>query len=307
MIITDIINWVERQPYWQQVIAEKLLSDRSITDEDIEEIFLIFKKENGLVSEPIEKKGLNFSNSNTVTSNIPDIKWRGLSNVSGVNAINNKETFPVGDEVTIVYGENGSGKSGYTRILNNIFISRGDKNILPNLFEETSEPPSSKIIFEDESGNIEEIQYPTDKNHPYTNRITVFDSYSAIHDLTKEAELSFSPTEFGFFDDFLLNIEKIKSKFEEEILAKKVQNEFIKYFDKETSIKHTVAQLNSETDINQFKDKIKVSEADINKNKESITRRAELQSMNLDGKKNEYQKLISNLDSIKTKIISLNK
>ncbi|MER1987366.1 MAG: AAA family ATPase [Solibacillus sp.] len=307
MIITDIISWVERQPYWQQVIAENLLSNSSITDEDIEEIFLIFKKENGLVSEPLEKSRLNFSNSKTVTSDIPDIKWRGLSNVSGVNALNTKEIFPVGDEVTLVYGENGSGKSGYTRILNNIFISRGDKNILPNLFEETSEPPSSKVIFEDDSGNIEEIHYPTDMDHPYTKRIIVFDSQSAIHDLTKEAELSFSPTEFNFFDDFLLNIEKIKSKFEEEISAKKVENDFIKYFDKETSIKHAVAQLNSETDIIQFKDTIKVSEADINKNKENITRRAKLQSMNLEGKKKEYQKLISNLDSIKTKIICLNR
>ncbi|MRJ47053.1 hypothetical protein [Fundicoccus ignavus] len=209
MIITDIISWVERQPYWQQVIAEKLLSNRTITDEDIEEIFLIFKKENSLVSEPLEKNGLNFSNSKTDTSKIPNIKWRGLSNVSGVNAIKNNEVFPVGDEVTLVYGENGTGKSGYTRILNNIFISRGDKNILPNLFEKSSEQPSSKVIFEDDSGNIEEIHYPTDKDHPYTNRITVFDSHSAIHDLTKEAELSFSPTEFNFFDDFLLNIEKM--------------------------------------------------------------------------------------------------
>ena len=47
-------------------------------------------------------------------------------------------------------------------------------------------------------------------------------------------------------------------KFEEEISAKKVQNGFTKYFDKETSIKQAVAQLSSETDINQFKDKIKV-------------------------------------------------
>lgn len=306
MIITDIISWVERQPYWQQVIAEKLLSNRAITDEDIEGIFLIFKKENSLVSEPLEKNGLNFSNSKTDTSKIPNIKWRGLSNVSGVNAIKNNEVFPVGDEVTLVYGENGTGKSGYTRILNNIFISRGDKNILPNLFEKTSEQPSSKVIFEDDSGNIEEIHYPTDKDHPYTNRITVFDSHSAIHDLTKEAELSFSPTEFNFFDDFLLNIEKIKNKFEEEISKRKIQNDFVNYFDKETSIKHVVSQLSSETDINQFKNQIKVTEKDIIKNKENTRRRAYLQSMNLDGKKTEYQKVISNLNSIKTKIINLN-
>ncbi len=45
VIITDIIKWVEKQSYWEQVVAEKLLSGSQITDEDIEEIFLIFKKE----------------------------------------------------------------------------------------------------------------------------------------------------------------------------------------------------------------------------------------------------------------------
>lgn len=306
MIINDIIEWVEKQPYWQQVLAEKILKGSQITDGDIDETLLIFKKEKKLVSETLEKKELNYSVNKATTNEVPIIKWKGLSNVCGVNAIKNNENFPVGDRVTLVYGENGSGKSGYARLLNNIFISRGDKNILPNLFSSSSESPSSKIIFEDENGSTKEIEYPNDKDHPNTKRITVFDSHSAIHDLTKEAELSFSPTEFKFFDDFLSCIEKIKSKFEEEISKKNVQNDFIKSFDKETSIKYAVSQLGSETNINQFKDLIRVSEADIKKDEENTTRKAKLQSMNIDQKKTEYKKLISDLETIKSKSSSLN-
>ena len=44
MIMIGIISWVERQSYWQQVIAEKLLKRRIITYDDVEENFLNFKK-----------------------------------------------------------------------------------------------------------------------------------------------------------------------------------------------------------------------------------------------------------------------
>jgi len=56
MIITDIIKWIEKQSYWEQVVAEKLLSGSQITDEDIEEIFLIFKKEKELNGETLQKE-----------------------------------------------------------------------------------------------------------------------------------------------------------------------------------------------------------------------------------------------------------
>ncbi|MDS9470865.1 AAA family ATPase [Sporosarcina pasteurii] len=305
MITNDIIEWVKKQPYWQKVIAKKILSNDRITDQRLDEIFQIFKRENKLCTGEFEKEELNFS-VNKTASNIPNIRWKGLASVHGVNAIRNGENLPIGDKVTLVYGKNGSGKSSYTRLLNNIFISRGDKNIMPNLYSDTTEMPKTKIVFENESGDIEELKYPDDKGHAYNKRITVFDSYSAIHDLTKETELSFSPTEFKFFDDFLLYIEKINSKFEEEISTKNLRNDFIKSFDKETSIKQAVSNLGSRSDIDQFKEIIKVSKEDITTNEQNTVRKAELQSMNIDVKKGEYNQLISNLEKCKDTIIMLN-
>lgn len=40
MIIDDIVKWIEEQPYWQQVIAKKILDKSHIYDEDIEDFFL---------------------------------------------------------------------------------------------------------------------------------------------------------------------------------------------------------------------------------------------------------------------------
>jgi DNA repair ATPase RecN len=43
-----------------------------------------------------------------------------------VNALAPGQLLPVGRGLTIVYGNNGAGKSGYIRLLNNAFNSRGE-------------------------------------------------------------------------------------------------------------------------------------------------------------------------------------
>lgn len=307
MITNDIIEWVKEQPYWQQLIAEKLLNSIEITNEDIEEFYQTFKVEK-LDCVSLEKKELIFpvNKSNDETSST--IRWKGLSDVNGVNAIKNNQNFPIGKEVTLIYGENGSGKSGYTRLLNNIFISKGDKNILPNLFEDEniSSSFSSNVIFEDVEGNEEIIHYPHNQHHPYTKQVTVFDSQSAIHNLTKETELSFAPIEFKFFDDFLFFINEVNNKLEEEISRKDTHNYFIDSFYKDTSIKQLISELSSDTNIEQLKKIIKVSQTDIKNNESASKRKAELQLLNIDDKKKEFNTIISEFVKIKKQITMLN-
>ena len=67
--------------------------------------------------------------------NSPNVIWQGVGNLHGVNKLKSNSELNVSSGLTVIYGENGSGKSGYTRLLNNAFISRGDQDILPNIFE----------------------------------------------------------------------------------------------------------------------------------------------------------------------------
>ena len=56
MITDDIIKWVENQPYWQRMIAAKLLNNDDITEEYLEGAFLAFKKVNKLNTDTLEKE-----------------------------------------------------------------------------------------------------------------------------------------------------------------------------------------------------------------------------------------------------------
>lgn len=77
------------------------------------------------------------------------IYWRGIENVQGVNALSSQQKLEIGPQLTIIYGKNGSGKSSYSRIFNNAFMSRGDKTLLPNIYSKTkSVDRSAELIFE---------------------------------------------------------------------------------------------------------------------------------------------------------------
>ena len=306
MIIDDIVKWIEEQPYWQQVIAKKILDKSHIYDEDIEDFFSIFMKYNNLEHGNFNREKIEFRNITNTTDEHKIANWKGLDNVIGVNAIKDNANLVIGPQLTLIYGENGSGKSGFTRLLNNIFISRGDTRLLSNIFNDNPSPPSANINFETNDGNIDKLYYPKDSNHPYTDHVSVFDSHSALHDLTQESELSFSPTEFKFFDELLEIVQKLKEKFEAKINDKTLDNTFINHFDKETSIKRLLLNLNTKNDLDELKIKVKLTEKDMENHANNNKRMSELQSMQIFDKKQEYQNLISILKDVKKTIKKLN-
>lgn len=306
MITNEIYQWLEKQPYWQQKLAENVLIQDSITEEEINRVYDIFKSENNLTKTKLDKEDLDFTTKRDEVDTTKNIKWKGLRNVIGVNALENDQKLEVGDQLTIIYGNNGSGKTGYTRLLNNVFVSRGDKNILPNIHKEDNEEMTAELLFEEEDGNLVELLYPKDKNHLYNKRVSVFDKVSANSMLTEESELTFVPREFEFFDMLLKGVEGVRDKLNEEISERETDNDFINYFDSDTKVKTFISNLNENTDFEKFRKEVSVTEADTKEYGESIKELKELYSLNIPNKEEEYNRLISDIESIQNEIERLN-
>ncbi|MDT2834331.1 AAA family ATPase [Vagococcus carniphilus] len=306
MIRDEIVEWVKSQQYWSQVIANSLLRGEKIDDEILNKIYIIFKQELKLLNEPLVKEKLEFLNINNSNDESVKMRWKSVSNVSGVNALKKGETLNIGEQVTVLYGENGSGKSGYTRLLNNSFVSRGDKSILANIFEEEVLEPSATFHFEDMNGNLIDKLFPVDRNNSLFNSVSVFDTVSAVHDLTKETELAFVPMEFNFFEDFIDAFLAIKRKLENEIKENTKTNEFGDFFEKETTVKKIVQEISEQTDFSQIKALANTSEIE-EIYKEKVNRKKELLSLNINEKLKVYRKFKEDLIKIREKSEVLNK
>lgn len=136
---TVLTEWLLSKPYWLQKGAKLILTQGSLLDSDIALLadLCINKKTD---------QDLTFSELNQFHENDDEIRINKISEVISVNALSSQTTLEFGDKnVSVIYGRNGSGKSGYVRLLKSICGARNIENLHPNIFNEISGNQQAKI------------------------------------------------------------------------------------------------------------------------------------------------------------------
>src|SRR6476660_7471872 len=130
-ILHDITQWAESLPYWEQAALDKIFSGKDLGEADYEEL-LGYLLEDAPASTRGQKRARpQFSKRTTETpSNQAPCTLLQLSDLHNVNALAPDQTLTFGRQLTVVFGGNGSGKSGYARVLGCAGFSRGDKEVL---------------------------------------------------------------------------------------------------------------------------------------------------------------------------------
>lgn len=278
MITEDILEWVASLPRWQQKLSYILIENKKVTEEELEEIYEIFKIEMSLVEGDLLSYNVQERSYGSEESH--DIKWRGVGNLHGVNKLKTGPILKVSDGLTVVYGENGSGKSGYTRLLNNAFISRGDQEIIHDIYSDNPEDVAADFQFSVD-GTIEEYHFPEKKDAFPFKSIRNFDAKSASDDMNKESAIDFAPSELSFFDMLLSACGDIQRRLDEERNSKKIDNPTLKYFTNEGAALDQMMALSSKTDIDDLKEKFAVTEEEKKQFDEVKTEKAGLIALDI--------------------------
>lgn len=109
------------------------------------------------------------------TSNTQNISLKKLQHISGVNALASNQTINFCEDVTILWGLNGAGKSSYFKVLNEIVGGNEKKEILSNIHADQSESIQAKLIYSD--GMNKELTFDNSKRGFEALRLCkVFDS-----------------------------------------------------------------------------------------------------------------------------------
>lgn len=251
----QIINWLKSQDYWFQYSGNRLLEGESVTDELASLTYKLFSEDWGLNEKTEDRTGIDFTEIKTaVASEAGNLKLRLIKDIENVNALQHGQSIEVNENLTIVYGANGSGKSGYVRLLNNAFLSRGDKNILQNVFDDTSSgEPTCSFVFQ-LSGEPYSKIFPTDRASSEFSQFAVFDTTCVRVHLENDNQLNFTPTGFDFFEKVLQLFEAVKQKAFANISANRPTNTFIPLFTNHNHIQELILNLgvssNEETIIN---------------------------------------------------------
>lgn len=202
-IVDFLWEWTENQGDWSKLLISKIATTESpLTAADRDAVFNYFLQSlslhSGLPALKIEKP--------TYIPTVKQIKLESLSAITGVNRLAKNQTVNFAKNITIIYGENGTGKTGYSRILKTLGFSYDtNKNILPNIYA-TSEPQSATINFKSNDASKTFTWNGANTDSELEN-ISVFNS-SCVQFSISDRSLIVSPTGFHLFQ--LVSDELIK-------------------------------------------------------------------------------------------------
>lgn len=192
----DVLHWADSRPWWQQKVLARIIAGDTFEEQDYEDIA------RSLMEEPESPpEGGWFSNLTppqaTRDESVRIVKVRDLANVNRL-ASGQELTFDP-DGLTVVYGNNGSGKSGYARVISSMVGARRQEEILPDVFANDSGAPSGKVVFKvGDSEKIAVLGQPTD---PDLKRVAFYDEHCGDSYLTTEAEISYRPSAVKLLED----------------------------------------------------------------------------------------------------------
>ncbi len=228
-ILNDIIDWVENKPVFWQVAIDRLLRNNEITENDILELKEICKVDYGLSEVDFDGVDFddlrNFANNSSSSDNVILSKISNVDNVNALSKASELEFAPKG--LTIVYGDNGSGKSSYVSILKHACNTRGHKpKINANLYDPAcfGKDKKADIEYSTDGTNFRTVNLVNEQvNDSVLKSIDVFDTFSANHYIEGEDEIAFIPQGLSIVEKLAIAIKRVESGLNEELLSPALQ------------------------------------------------------------------------------------
>ena len=129
----NLRSWAAKElRYWEQAALEKISRQGELTKDDLHELVQYFIEDAGLAPIPPDRPSLSLlQNIIAETEQVP-CRLNRIFNLRNVNALPEGQEIRFGPQLTLLFGNNGAGKSGYARALGSAGFARGERKVLPN-------------------------------------------------------------------------------------------------------------------------------------------------------------------------------
>ena len=153
------------------------------------------------------------------TNNHADIRFISLTHNAGVCALANDQTIVFSKDITLLYGNNGSGKSSYFRILNEIIGGNRKTELRPNIYTSTNNSINIRLTYA-EGDSVKELSWDgTTRAISPLNLSSVFDSNYTMAFLQKRSADTAIVLPYGLhlFTALTTAMDNIKGRLQTEI------------------------------------------------------------------------------------------
>jgi hypothetical protein len=212
-------RWANDQDGWPRTIAGDILKNKvQVSDLDIDRYLKLLLSEKKLSEEAfhavpnIEEKELD-------KNPLEPVRVDSLTIGDGVNALKPGAQIDFASGVTVIFGENGSGKSGFVRVLKRAAGVRAAEDILHNV--RGDKRPVASASFTVTVGTAgQTIPWKNEFGIAPLNRVSIFDSRGARLHVEDDLTYVYTPGELTLFPLIQNAIERVRAALEAEIAAK---------------------------------------------------------------------------------------
>ena len=241
----DIFRWLEKRSTWQRNLFQRVVRNQAIDNSYIEQLVDLLVAGETVIPE-------------TPTLTIDELPQGGdtkesiaicsVGDLQGVNALLGGQTLefsPTG--MTIVYGDNGSGKSGYARLLKKIVGARHHEKILSNVFTNERCAQSAQINYRCGGTDQTATWSPTFKDTTF-GRVHFYDEACGNDYLQNETELSYRPSVLSLLDRLVELIDQVSSEIGKRITVEEAKQFSLPNVPDGTSAANFLSELSDRTD-----------------------------------------------------------
>lgn len=214
-VLEELLTWSQDRPPWQRDALRRLVLNGDLSDSDISALAEICKGAHGLVEQqaatPLTKEHV----PERVGGGVP-VSLVSIFHHRGVNALAEGQTLKFGPSLTVVYGDNAAGKTGYIRILKSACRARRQEPILGNVISGAA-PLSPVVSIKYIVGaGTEPKEWAGSGEDEFISRVSVFDTQCAAVYLTEKTDVAFRPFGLDLFDKLVKACKGVRAELKTE-------------------------------------------------------------------------------------------
>ena len=218
-ILQEILTWSAGLPSWQSDAIARLLVKQKLMVEDLDDLFALLKTAHGIPDPKGRTPNQLVADQIPVqTQDATTISLVAIKNLKNVNAIAENQRLPIGlTGLTVIYGDNGSGKSGYSRVLKRACRARDQSEpIHPNVNLAPGKAVTATADFEILLDDIsKDVHWTNGKPAPAElSALSIFDSRCARAYLDNEDDFSYVPYGLDIFEGLAKACTQLKGMLE---------------------------------------------------------------------------------------------
>jgi recombinational DNA repair ATPase RecF len=257
-----LIEWANQQDHWVRALVSELISTRQgLLEERVPHYYELLLKEKELApgtvpDVPLLSGSLNGSGAGET------FILSALEGVQDVNALTPAQRIAFNPRMTVLFGENASGKTGYVRILKRAAAVRTAEAVLPNVIAVSTKIPRARISYQIGTKS-ETLDWANEAGlHPFT-RMDVLDSRGSQLHLDEDLTYIYTPGELSLFPMVQQGLEKVKTKLESDMKLRTVNtNPFLREFERGSPMYAKIESLGAATNMQELRRLADVPEED---------------------------------------------